>query len=262
MGDIFNDPRYVKTQIVRAKRDAPILARSLDSLLGTGLNGRALAELGAGMGHLAYEMYRRCYSVLVEEPSRQSLDMLRDREQEFYAHLQASGLLFNIPLWEFVRHIVDNRMNGVFDAVYSNEGPLLVMHKKDGTYVVESHEAVQEGEKIVREPSVDRVLECFRGLRAGIRSGGMLVLSVSAVPDETFYYEYQGIPVDYAISSDYDSNPSVVVRTRFITGGGMDDISHVQEKVVLSDQEFLRLAMNAGFSSHNFSKDGKWFWVK
>src|SRR3989338_3640616 len=197
--NIFKDPRYVKNAIASAAREAPVLAGTLDKLLTEQGIGRKVAELGAGMGHLAVEMGKKKYLVAIEEPNRQSLDLLREREPQFYDSLHQRGLIFHKALWEFARHLEKVRAGG-FDAVYSNEGPLLVMRKDDGSHVVESYEAVKEEDKIIRGPSLDRVLKCLWGLRAVIRHGGMLVLSVGRPPNETIRYEYQGIPVDYKIS--------------------------------------------------------------
>jgi len=261
--NIFTDPRYVKNAIASAAREAPKTADSLDRLLTQQHTGRKIAEIGAGMGHLAVEMHKKNYLVAIEEPNRQSLDLLSERERQFYDSLHQRGLIFHEALWEFSRHLANQVRVGIFDAVYSNEGPLLAMRKNDGMHVVESYEAVNEGDKIIRGSSLDRVLECLRGLRVGIRPEGLLVLSVSPVPNGTWPFEYEGIPVDYDIKSDYDSKQGTVIRTRTLTEAGLKPESYPpQRKLVMTLDEFKELAREAGFPRHNFSEDGKWFWIK
>lgn len=248
--NIFEDPTFVYIQELHATQQVPHLAASLDELLRSYNNGALFAELGAGMGHLALEMHRRHFPVLVEEPSEQSLERLSQREPEFHAFLESHEQLFAQGLLQYARHLVKNG-EGVLSGAYSNEGPLAVMRTVDGRHIVESH---------VETPEL--LEKSLAGLRHGLRKSAPLALSVQSVPrgeQETYGVSVDNEPVRYYAWTSYDLSEGRVARLRHIRGKGMQSISHIQTKLALTLNRFYKLAMNAGFSDYQFSRDGRWF---
>lgn len=261
--NLFEDPRYIHIQKVNSRREAPESAAGLDRIMGQQPKAE-IVGLGEGMGYLTSLMHAIGYETTFTEPFEAAVNELESDNNSFFHYLVKTNRMFrgtDGDIVEFARRLTIERV-GRYDGMYSNQGPLLIALTVEKCPFVESYvdNRVNQDDPILKEPSLELVLQALKGLRAGLKTGAPLILSVQPAPNDTHFrfYQYENGGIQYRVRSDYNVSGEVT-RLRDLLGGGLEPIQNYKQKKFTIDYNLFKdLAREAGFKDVPPEPRGNW----